>query len=232
MSVSLLGPWESRRRRGQWIHGGALRAGRPAHPTQCRAAACSPRFLQRRSAPAPLGTVTPRTQSALLCSPGPWSPPQDPGTSAPARAPGSQAPPSQETQLLPLARWVLACWPRWEVGAPRFQGPVAEVRDRPPPSDELVGSKGREGQGGQESLRLFSFYFLGNDRLSHLLRAWGAAALRASKSGAGSFAGAGGTKKVSPGGTRSKALALFVTHMAQPPHPGHRRSARCHEILG
>lgn len=109
---------------------------------------------------------------------------------------------------------------------------MAEVRDRPPPSDELVGSKGREGQGGQESLRLFSFYFLGNDRLSHLLRAWGAAALRASKSGAGSFAGAGGTKKVSPGGTRSKALALFVTHMARPPHPGHRRSARCHEILG
>ena len=77
------------------------------------------------------------------------------------------------------------CWLCQEVGVPHFRGPrEVKVRNHPPPSDQRLGSKGREGPGQGEVLGLFSLYWLGNS-LPHLLRAWGAEDLHASKSGAG-----------------------------------------------
>lgn len=77
------------------------------------------------------------------------------------------------------------CWLCQEVGVPHFRGSWGvKVRNHPPPSDQRLGSKGREGPGQGEVLGLFSLYWLENS-LPHLLRAWGAEDLHASKSGAG-----------------------------------------------
>lgn len=76
------------------------------------------------------------------------------------------------------------CWLCQEAGVSHFRGPRwVKVRNRPPPSDQRSGSKGREGPGQGEILGLFSLYWLGNS-LPHLLRTWGAEDLHASKSGA------------------------------------------------